>query len=263
MDYAELCLVDFGFCIQMPTAISAVPTLDGFVIGSDGRSCGLEGEIKSDEVRKIFSISHKEAQLAYALMGEVSFGHSGVAALFDFGVEVPSSVRYLGAPSTPWEYLGRLAVELRTKFNLARGALRIEPTEGSETTIVVGGFYGKMQGLGYVTLKHNRNSTEESVLNFPPGASFPFGSVPVVELMHAGDPRFAQYARPSRIGLKSLRDGIERVRKDILIHYDPEARRIDEKACSHIGGRIQIATVTLADGFRWVPGFEAASTITP
>ena len=58
--------------------------------------------------------------------------------------------------------------------------------------------------------------------------------------------------------LETLQQGIDRVHKDILLHYDPEARELDEKACSHIGGRVQIATVTFAEGFKWVPGFEPA-----
>jgi hypothetical protein len=190
-------------------------------------------------------------------MGEVEFGQSDVGPLFDFGIEVPCSIQHIGVPENPWRYLDRLAVSLRNKFNMAREALKIEPPEGSKTTVVVGGFYGQTQALGHIALTHGPCCTEEDVYNFPPGWCFPYGSVKVVELMHSGDPRFLKYAEPCRIGLKTLQGGIERVRKDILIHYDTAARKIDEAICAHIGGRVQIATVTLEDGFRWVPGFEA------
>jgi hypothetical protein len=263
MGRADLCLVDFGFCIQMPTAISAVPTLEGLVIGSDGRCCGLDNEIKSDEVQKIFPIDQPGAKLAYALIGEVKFGQSDVGTLFDFGIEIVCSLQHIGLPEGPRQYMGRLAVDLRKKFNVARGILKLEPPEGSQTTVVVGGFYGETQRLGYIALTHGPCRTEEETYDFPPGGSFPFGSIKLIELMRNGDPRFAKYAQPSRIGMKSLRDGIERVRQDILIHYDPEASKVDEKACSHIGGRVQIATVTLTDGFRWVPGFEPAGFTLP
>src|ERR1035438_2638703 len=76
MDRAELCLVDFGFCIEMPTVISAVPTLEGFVIGSDGRSCGPDGEIKSDDVQKVFPVDSLGGRLVYALVGVTTFGYS-------------------------------------------------------------------------------------------------------------------------------------------------------------------------------------------
>jgi hypothetical protein len=246
----------------MSTAISAVPTLEGLVIGSDSRSCGLEDEIKSDRVRKIFPIDQPGAKLAYALMGEVTFRQSDVGTLFDFGIELPYSVQHLaaklGPPEGPHEYMTHLAASLRKKFNMAREALKLEPTQGSQTTVVIGGFYGKIQRLGYIALTHGPSCTEEEVYNFPPGGSFPFGSIKLIELMHAEDPRFAKYAKPSRIGLKTLPDGVERVRKDILIHYDPEGSKVDAKTCAHIGGPVQIATVTFADGFRWVPGFEPA-----
>jgi hypothetical protein len=63
--------------------------------------------------------------------------------------------------------------------------------------------------------------------------------------------------------LETLQQGIDRVHRDILLHYDPEARKIDEKACSHIGGRVQIATVTLSNGFKWVPGFGPTGFAAP
>ena len=263
MDRAELCLLDFGFCIQMPTAISAVPTSEGLVIGSDGRCCGPDNEIKSDKSQKIFPIDQPSTKLVYALMGEVSFGYSDVGALFDFGIEIPYSLQQIGVPGNPSQYMSALAVSLRNKFNMAREALKLEPHEGSQTTVVIGGFYRESQRVGYVSLTHGPCRTEEEIYNFPPGGSFPFGSIKVIELMHDGDPRFAKYAQPSRIRLRTLRDGIERVRNDILIHYDPEATKVDEKSCSHIGGRVQIATVTLTDGFKWVPGFEPTGFTAP
>lgn len=55
--------------------------------------------------------------------------------------------------------------------------------------------------------------------------------------------------------------GIERVKKDILAHYDPEAIKIDETLRCTVGGRVQIATVTLSSSFQWVPGYEPLSVI--
>jgi len=36
----------------------------------------------------------------------------------------------------------------------------------------------------------------------------------------------------------------------------PEGRAIDPEIAATIGGRIHMATITPANGFRWIPGFE-------
>ena len=79
------------------------------------------------------------------------------------------------------------------------------------------------------------------------------------ELLNSGDARFAKYISPPREGIPTLSVGIERVRNDILANFDPDAYKIDETIRWRVGGRVQIATITISDGFRRVPGFEPAT----
>ena len=68
MDRAEL-WIPWNYCVQMPTVISSVPTDEGFVIGSDGRACGPDGQVQSDDVRKIFAVDFPGVRLAYGIFG--------------------------------------------------------------------------------------------------------------------------------------------------------------------------------------------------
>jgi hypothetical protein len=58
----------------------------------------------------------------------------------------------------------------------------------------------------------------------------------------------------------TLQDAIDAARNFIAASSDPVASEIEGKDnYRRIGGRIHIATVTAKDGFRWVPGYEAAA----
>ena len=92
----------------------------------------------------------------------------------------------------------------------------------------------------------------------PPGFDVPHGSTPVFQALDQEDQCFAPYLTPKRTDITTMALAIQRVRKDLQAHCDPEARRLDEVGCRGIGGRLQIATITFKDGFRWVPGFEPA-----
>lgn len=262
MDYAEVWIPP-NYCIQMPTVISSVPTAEGFVIGSDGRACGLDNEIVSDEVQKIFAVEKPGVRLAYGLFGTAKIGNEIDGILFDFESQVPRAIEQIGNPRNWWEFLSALAKELTNALRKVRVGLRNELDPESMTVITMGGFYGRFLKLGDIQFCYRDADTDGEPRNYQQGFSFPWGSIKLFDLMNDGDPRFAQYAQPSRVGLRTLADGVERVRKDVLLHYDSEARRLDEKVCPRIGGRIQIATVTFADGFRWVPGFESGPHFSP
>jgi|ERR1017187_150748 hypothetical protein len=255
MDCAEL-WISPNYCIQMPTVISSVPTAEGFVIGSDGRSRGPDSEVISDEVQKIFPINKPGIRLAYGIFGTAKFGTETNNILFDFETEIPLAIERMGKLRNWWEFLSSLAKSLTESLDTQRAEYgnELDPERG--TTITMGGFYGRFQKLGHITFNYKEQHTEGEPHNYPPAFSFPWGSIKLFDLLNEGDQRLAKFAQPSRVGLNTLRDGIERVRKDILMHYDPEARKLDEAVCLGIGGLVQIATVTFADGFRWVSGFE-------
>jgi hypothetical protein len=56
----------------------------------------------------------------------------------------------------------------------------------------------------------------------------------------------------------TLTQGIESAKNHIHVCSDPRAVEIDPETCSKIGGRVQIATITPSEGFKWVPGYEPA-----
>jgi hypothetical protein len=239
----------------MPSVISSVPTNEGFVIGSDGRSCGPEDQVISDTVQKIFPFQKSGIRLAYGMFGTARIGLDANNILFDFHVEIPLAMERASSARNWWEFLSLLTKHLTESLDRTRAQFPSDLDPDSLTTVTMGGFYGKFLKLGHIQFNHKEH-TEAEPHNYATGFSFPWGSIPLFELLNSGDPRFAAYANPKRVGLKTLADGVERVHKDILLHYDPEARKIDEKTCSHVGGLVQIATLTFADGFKWVPGFE-------
>jgi hypothetical protein len=81
-----------------------------------------------------------------------------------------------------------------------------------------------------------------------------FGSNAVLSVVDAGeDQRFSKYTEPKKERVGNLLDAIERVRNDITAQCDPEAVNVHD-ACKRIGGRIQVATIKPAEGFRWIAG---------
>jgi hypothetical protein len=240
----------------MPTIISSVPTAEGFVIGSDGRCRGSDGEILREDAQKVYPLERPGISLAYGIFGTVRIGTDATNVLFDFEREIPNAVQRIGVPKNWWDFLSLLTKELTESLNRARAghASELDPERG--TTITLGGYYGRFQKLGDIRFSNGEEHSKGEPRTYQPGFSFPWGSIKLFDLLNDGDPRVSNYAYPERYGLRTLQDGIQRVRNDILMHYDPELRKLDEVVCPGIGGRIQIATVTIAEGFRWVTGFE-------
>ncbi len=248
------------YYIPMSTVISAVSTAEGFVIGSDGRNSNSDPpEILSDDAQKIFPIARKGIKLAYGLSGSVKIGNASDGVLFDFESQIVRTIEKIGRRINWVNYLTALKVSLEQSLNKFRKDSRQTFAGEFVTTISIGGFFGKSQKLGDIQFKHGIQHTEAELHNYPPGFSFPWGSAEVFQLVNSGDARFARYGHPTRQGINTLEEGVERVRNDILAHYDPEAFKLDEAIRWNIGGRVQIATITLSDGFRWLPGFEPFS----
>jgi hypothetical protein len=250
-----------NYYIPMSTVISSVPTAEGFVIGSDGRNSTSDPPtILSDDTQKIFSIDRSGMKLAYGLSGTIRIGETMDKVLFDFEPEIIRSVEKIGRRTKWLNYLMALTADLEQSLNGARKASgQTLATEIGATNISIGGFFERSQKLGHIRFEHRIQRSEAEPKNYPDGFSFPFGFQEVLDLVNSGDARFSKYSLPPRIGLTTIAQGVERVRNDILAHYDPEAHTLNETIRWAIGGRVQIATITLADGFRWVPGFEPAS----
>jgi hypothetical protein len=82
-----------------------------------------------------------------------------------------------------------------------------------------------------------------------------YGSPSVLEVLHdRQDTRMASY-KLSTERPETLAEAIVPAEKFIEAQLDPEARDIDPSILANDGGaRVHIASITEADGFRWVRG---------
>lgn len=259
----ELCLPS-NYGVPMSTVISFLRTPEGFVIASDGRDTSSQSRaVLSDEAQKIYPIECPGIHLAYGLAGAVRIGRNEADVTFDFKLNLELIMKKVGDKKPPnwWEYLSAVTRDLNESLCLARQISPAPFAEGLETWIFIGGFYGKHQKCAHLRFLHGASETEGEPFNHPPGFNPPFGSPKIMELVNSEDPRFLQYATPKRERVSTLLAGIERTRKDVLAHYDPEALKVDEEGCWRIGGRVQIATITKSKGFEWVEGFEPVPAV--
>ena len=245
--------------IPMATVVSWLMTPEGFVIGSDGRKTDSEGQSASDNSQKIFPIEGKGLCLAYGLAATIRIGQAAENVLFDFKKETARTVERLALhpPKNWWEFLSAVMVELREALNRARSASNDTLAREAGTYIFMGGIYGKHFKSGHLYFRHGITTSEAEPYIHPPGSiPPPFGSPKVFEALASGDARLARYSNPPRQGIATLASAIERVQNEVLAHCDPEARNVDNAPEWPYGGRVQIASITVRDGFRWVTGFE-------
>jgi hypothetical protein len=247
--------------VNTMSVISSVPTAEGFVIGSDGRSSVSDPpRILSDDVQKIFSVDRRGVKLAYGLFGTIRIGDAMDNFIFDFETEIVKAVEAIGRRTIWANYLAALGAHIEKSLNDARRrSNNTYQNDDSLTAISLGGYFERSQKCGHLRFHHAIDTTTCEAKAYVDGFSFPWAArSEIVELIDSRDPRFLRFADPPRFGLATLASGIDRVRNDIAAYSDPEAYKFDETLRWRIGGRVQIATLTLADGFRWVAGFEPA-----
>lgn len=245
------------------SVVSSIRTNEGLVIGSDGRVSDYSGKVLTDEEQKVHAISREDISLAYGLFGTARIGDSdNDTTMFDFRTEVNPVVTECPADNW-WRFMTSVGETLTTSLNEARKAFG-KPMDNAEklTWIVLGGFFGKHLKLGHIAITHGLTESTFAPSSYPPGFSYPLGSLEVFKLIDGSDPLFAKYAQPPRLQVRTLMEGIERVRNDILAHFEPCARTVDPDTCGGIGGRVQIATIT-SSGFSWIPGYEPVISSRP
>ncbi len=200
-------------------------------------------------------------RLAYALAATIRIGHDSGSVVFDFPAETARAVNRLATRTwNDWTlYMRALMRSLSQALDSARESSGCTPDIPTETFIFVGGFYEKRQNSGHILFRHGTTSSEAELSLHPSGFnSPPFGSPAIIDLIDKQDPQFLKYSQPRRDAVFTLSEGIDRAEKDIRAHCDPVALKVDPDRCGGIGGRIQIATVTRSQGFKWVAGFEPA-----
>ena len=257
-DEGEFWFPPGAFEFTMSTALLAIHTSRGVVMASDGRKLSSRpGEVLRDDVQKIFPIQPSDkACLAFGLAGTVRLGHGSDISV-DFEAETQRETSRLNGdlPKDWWRYLTELKDSLTDAVNARRRPLK----EPAATNILIAGRYGKHLKSAHLVFSHGISETEADIFTHPPGQNAKFCSNAILRLIDEPDSHFAKYAEPKGAAVRTIQEAVARALADIRAHYDEEAIKVDAEHCAAIGGRIQIATIDFADGFKWVPGYEPLS----
>jgi hypothetical protein len=239
----------------MSTAIARIDTPEGFVIAADCRAFDyLKGVVSSDSVQKIFPVPNR--RLAYTLAGPtiVTRGEPD-EIVFDFVEEAKKALQRLPKNLNNVDEFAEavgsvLYRSLALANNLDTSNWLEYLAEGKPTMISLDGYYDSEVAVQL-----------ELVFNYRPYAPYHIeqrggwiGSRTVNKVLRdRRDPRLVSYRFEEPTNLS---DAISAAQKYILAYSDPEAHKIDPDTCASVGKRIHMATITQANGFRWVPGFE-------
>lgn len=254
--------------VPMSTAIVRIYTPEGFVIAADGRKGNtVTREVATDSVQKVFPVDHSDKQLAYSFAGTAGIGAvgAGEALLFDFPLETKRAIdRFLDIRfKSLWHFTEALMNALVPLLDEAKAkrlkALGGTPPESeAQTYIFIDGYHQGRPKKTRITFRHHgsfQSNTEEDASTEELEGGAEYGDPQILKLLDSEDDTFAAF-RPARIhsGL-SLDQAVTVANNRIRAQCSLIAREIAPK-CHNIGGRIHIATVTFAHGFRWVHGFE-------
>jgi hypothetical protein len=250
------------------TAIIRTLTFEGYVLAADGRSTGaVDGSIFSDSVQKIFPIKTPVGSFAYTLAGTVHILTDDSREIaIDFVDELRKSADALSERKTKdlMGYAVRLFRPIMRAVRDAHESGRFSMFPSNEPQLLERGntiLRVSIDGLwnGFPSSVTVRIFHENGRLCDPEMSSSVSGQI-VAEgrpqiawlLWQTDDHRFTSYRVPLPEQLDATLDvAISRSRSYILAHTDPEAIAIDP-LCSGVGGHIHIATITAAEGFKWV-----------
>lgn len=263
--------------VSMPTAIVRTYTNEGFVIAADGRKTKTQDGsvvVVSDATQKIFPVVGQAQSLAYAIAGTVQFTpKDSDEIVFDLIAEISNASqefasrrsRNLAGYSTRLcrAVNARLAHVQKTgkPFRYPEDAVPLPGEHGRTIAhVFLEGYSGAAPARVRARFCHeDQKLLEPEIITGELAAGCPmvYGPGDVTNLLFkTEDPRFAVYRRKTLLRRDmTMSESIEIAKSYIGACCDPEALKIDEKACSGIGGRIHIATITAKNGFQWVEGF--------
>ena len=253
----------------MATALFSHYTPHGFVIAADGRSSKEDGEVISESVQKIFQLGGPKRRLAYAMTGALELVGADGGIAVDLAEEIKGAANALSRRTfkNPHIFSSTLCAPILQKIRSAHKAGKIEKLpEGPAQLageqghaiirIVIAGYYDGVPVLTECRIAHH-NQKIRDVAIISPTMDEPWRTgVPEVARGLITDPRFAVYATPLP---HKLTDWIVVAKQFVAACGGPEAMEVNPKAAQTVGGRTLIATITPADGFRWVSGFEPLS----
>jgi len=230
------------------TAIARIHAPEGFVIAADGRA--LHGSRIRDDETKIMSLNPVVGAMSCAGAGIGSIGMIGVTKIIDHAM----GASFLIGPDEPINfehYLELLAERVRVRVRDKFPKPSSDPFASKTAKLFLDGFFRGRPVRGCIEIIHD--PTE--------GAR----AIPSPEEITTGKSRVYGWEEIwASVRLKSdptnLRDAIETVKAVIEAHcVESEELKQKHRELATIwpwGGHIHMATVTLANGFQWVPGFE-------
>ena len=255
----------------MSTVIVRTYTPDGLVIGTDGLACNSYTEkIESKNEQKVFCFGGAET-LAFSFTGSVQLGREG-RVWFDFVQFFRLAAATIPVYDHPdlKSYANALANAMHGPLTQIRASGAICFTEAENerqqdgyftiAQVLIDGYVKGLPGRCDILFTHRGQSLDVKIASSPLHNQPMVAGPALVTERYSYDPVFAKYRTIQdrtfhRNGVLSAE--IHRTKCLIEAHGSDEARAIDP-ICRFIGGRTQIATITRADGFQWVPGFEAA-----
>jgi hypothetical protein len=251
----------------MPTAIIKIRTAEGFVFASDGLARDDKGNIESENEQKIFQIG--SLPVAYGISGPSvkMCGRGTSEVVFDF-VDAFREVAGEIAPNPPddsFALVSALCDGVHAKF------LKVQPVvspkayaeDGRMAHVVCCGYWGGTHfGINiHICLVDGKSAVFEP---YRYEDNVVFGSTKVAHFLTGlerdKERSFARFARPfiqnKNVSYYTLDEAVEYAKTYIAACASDEGRKVDPKFCPAIGGRVQIATIVLGAGFRWLLGYE-------
>jgi hypothetical protein len=238
---------------EMPTSIVGVYTPDGFVVGADGREYDIRnGRTRSENVRKIFSISDTGRVLVYAFSGQNKLrGLRATEENIDVLALTHEAVRELAlSPSKSlWDYANALGSEI------TRALPEHEPDELA-TVIYIDGYYMARPKRAQITIHHNGEGTPQISCADPRAAKIDgCGSGLILEALQRSSEDTREYHSPvwetRREGI-DLNGGIELVKSYIGAQCDDQVRKMDKKWFESIGGIGHLCVLHANGQFEWM-----------
>jgi len=258
------------------TAIVAVYTTEGFVLGSDGRgswngtplTTGTLAISPTDDAQKIFSVSTPTCKLAYAVAGFVYNDTGTFSMLRECESQSMASLR---AGLICYDYVNDFGKKLQRRITKAIQDGEVEPfhrrdgvsDEESYTVcrITFAGYMDDQPCFKCARIRLSRDGGrlvhEVESVNIVNGNSVARGGAIAPQLAVRGDARFSAYSIGLNTPPTDLATAFTYARAYIECCSDPQAGSVDP-ICNIIGGRVQIAKITPANGFEWFSGFEPA-----
>jgi hypothetical protein len=254
-------MLPFMYCDSMPTAIVVVCTPEGFVLGADGLGNDSKGSVRYSE-QKIFSTECPSWTLAYTL--------SGAASILDDETGL----------DTFKEECRRIAEELKNKEQIDLGCYaedfalmlgeriqkqiyQLSPVQAQHAQLNFAGYFKSIPAMAKREIRFHQGefsmSQRDDKLPPRPNDRYLIGSQKIANLLLESKlDEFAKYRSPSfkklaENGGVSLQEAIDAARSYIEACSIAKARDLDP-ACKFIGGDTCIATITLAEGFKWFEG---------